>query len=73
MTNRAPMTVPLGDLVAAVFDQAAHYVSDPTARARLAARTVRRMLRTAERLDHESLARARHPRMPLREQYGLAI
>jgi hypothetical protein len=53
------MTASLGDVVAAAFDRAGYYVSEPRARARLATRAVRQMLRQGERIDHEFLAAAR--------------
>ena len=46
MTN-VPRTVELGDLVVAVFDEAAHYSTDPREVSRLATRAVMHVLRRA--------------------------
>ena len=49
MTTNAYRTAQLGDLVSAVFDEAAHYTSDPKAISRLATRVLSRILRRARK------------------------
>jgi hypothetical protein len=50
MKTRTPEAAPLGDLIAAAFDEAARYRTDPDEVARLAAQTVRYLLRRAQRI-----------------------
>lgn len=45
MTTRACGTAQLGDVIAAVFDEAARYSTDPKQVARLATRAVQHLLR----------------------------
>ncbi|HET9594156.1 MAG TPA: hypothetical protein VFP65_01175 [Anaeromyxobacteraceae bacterium] len=45
MKRRKHGTVRLGDLIAAVFDEAAHYSTDPSEVSRLASQVVRHLLR----------------------------
>ena len=47
MRTHAFKTAPLGDLVVAVFDEAAHYSTDPREVSRLATRAVAHILRCA--------------------------
>ena len=49
MGRRTHGTAPLGDLVAAAFDEAARYSADPREVSRLATQAVRRMVRRAVR------------------------
>jgi hypothetical protein len=42
-------TIRLGDLIVAIFDEAAHYSSDPKEVSRLATQTLMHMLRAARR------------------------
>jgi hypothetical protein len=49
MSTTGHLTVQFGDLVAAVFDEAEHYTSDPKELSGLAAQTVMHMLRAARR------------------------
>lgn len=49
MRTSAHMTAPLGELVVAVYDEAARYSTDPGEVSRLATRTVARMVRRSRR------------------------
>jgi len=49
MRTQTQETFRLGDLIVAVFDEAAHYSSDPEEVSRLATQTLRHMLQAARR------------------------
>lgn len=49
MRTSAHMTAPLGELVVAVYDEAARYSADPREVSRLATQTVARMVRRSRR------------------------
>ncbi len=49
MRTHSHATIRLGDLIVLVFDEAAHYSSDPKEVSRLATQTVNHMLRAAYR------------------------
>jgi hypothetical protein len=49
MTTHIHQSAPLGDLVVAAFDEAAHYSTNPREVSRLATQAVRHMLRGAQR------------------------
>lgn len=49
MRSRTYKTTPLGELVVAIYDEAASYSADPREVSRLATRTVTRMVRRSRR------------------------
>lgn len=49
MRSRAHVTAPLGELIVAVYDEAAHYSADPREVSRLATRAVVRMVRRSRK------------------------
>jgi hypothetical protein len=52
MRTQIRKTTQLGELVAAVFDEAAHHSTDPREVSRLAARAVMHMIRHARKTSH---------------------
>ena len=62
MKTRVSQTVPLGDLVVAVFDAAALHSTDPKEVSRLAARTVAHMLRDVRGTKAPSCEAIQHER-----------
>jgi hypothetical protein len=50
MRTRIPQTIPLGELILTVFDEAAQYSADPRDISRLATQTISHMLGRAPRL-----------------------
>jgi hypothetical protein len=69
-TKRLRQEAPLGELVVAAFDQAAHYSSDQREVARLATKAIWHLL---ERVQKHSTSAARHERVVVRPKGGPAF